>query len=233
MVSSYDTKTPFYSYDGCVCNTKSSDRKIVQRLRKIFLGENLDRNATLKPEVPFKEKIDGWFVDTDYDPIPEQKIEEYSSLEDMSDINYDVLISTSSAYEWLLSRVRNILTLALADPDHMGRIRRCILRALPTDYRISAKTPPKALTATFELDWDPIAFFDEQEYTEQNWHAIGAAITLTGSLGSAQAMTCAEYLRQTWPSSGEHLLHLMERVIRNSPNQQAHSKPQLFSRLSS
>lgn len=42
------------------------------------------------------------------------------------------------------------------------------------------------------------------------------AITITGSETDAQAATTAQYLSQTWPSSGIHLLHVVKRVVQDT-----------------
>lgn len=43
--------------------------------------------------------------------------------------------------------------------------------------------------------------------------AMEEAITLTGSLIDAQALPCIEYLRQTWPLSGEYILRLLQKLM--------------------
>ncbi|KAI1872535.1 hypothetical protein JX265_005415 [Neoarthrinium moseri] len=71
------------------------------------------------------------------------------------------------------------------------------------------------LTLTFTVDWDPVAFLAAQEYGGPIHEAVAKAITLTGDLRDAQALSCQEYLAQTWPSSGPLLMQLIENLIRN------------------
>jgi hypothetical protein len=55
---------------------------------------------------------------------------------------------------------------------------------------------------------DPSAFVREQEYREKPDEVVEITITLTGSAKDAQALTCAQYLCQTWPSVGRHTVGL-------------------------
>ncbi|KAF2789972.1 hypothetical protein K505DRAFT_340816 [Melanomma pulvis-pyrius CBS 109.77] len=48
---------------------------------------------------------------------------------------------------------------------------------------------------------------------------VEKAITLTGSAEDAQAQTCAEYLSQTWPSTGKLIVLLLKDVISSGPGQ--------------
>ena len=66
-----------------------------------------------------------------------------------------------------------------------------------------------------ELDWNPLKFLEEQKYTEKPDEALKRAITLTGSKNDAQALTASEYLSQTWPATGEFVMELVVRVVRN------------------
>ena len=45
--------------------------------------------------------------------------------------------------------------------------------------------------------------------------AVEIAITLTGSSKDAQALTCTQYLCQTWPSAGEYTMRLVKDVLRS------------------
>lgn len=95
----------------------------------------------------------------------------------------------------------------------MGEIRNAILDALPSSPKISRRKPAETFNVSFMVSWDPVAFLREEEYTEKPEDAIERAITLTGSTVSAQALTCGGYLRQTWPSTGEHILDLIKSLV--------------------
>jgi hypothetical protein len=53
------------------------------------------------------------------------------------------------------------------------------------------------------------------EITEE---VVAKVITLTGSAMDAQALTCEQYLCQTWPSAGEYIIRLVKDVVRGGPD---------------
>lgn len=67
--------------------------------------------------------------------------------------------------------------------------------------------------AEFDMDWDLTNFLRRQEY-DATWEtAVGLAITLTGSNGNAQALTCMDYMCQTWPLSGCVVVRLLQKAL--------------------
>ena len=113
---------------------------------------------------------------------------------------------------------REAILITRTIPDLMEDIRRKVLCALPSsDHKVSNK-------ATFELDWDPLSFVKEQQYTESPDEALERAITLTGSANDAQAVTAGEYLSQTWPATGKNVMRLVIDVIRNTADHHAGCK---------
>ncbi|KAJ2979480.1 hypothetical protein NUW58_g7188 [Xylaria curta] len=67
------------------------------------------------------------------------------------------------------------------------------------------------ISVLFELDWKPSEFFESQ--FEGRIPRIGTLVTLTGSAFYAQATTCAEYLRRTWPATWELFLSSLQSVL--------------------
>ncbi|KAF2690251.1 hypothetical protein K458DRAFT_280092, partial [Lentithecium fluviatile CBS 122367] len=128
---------------------------------------------------------------------------------------YRDFIVQTPAYSWLVASVQREATLTRATPDLMENIKEKILGALPSSHRVSRKAPLQEYKAIFELAWDPLSFVKEQQYTETPEEALERAITLTGTANDAQAMTTREYLCQTWPATGKHLMQLVTDVVRN------------------
>lgn len=126
---------------------------------------------------------------------------------------YRALIRGAPAYSWFLNNIRRECTLSPPEPNLIGEIRNAILDALPSSPKISRRKPAETFNVSFMVDWDPIAFIREEEYTERPEDAIERTITLTGSAASAQALTCGEYLRQTWPSTGGQILDLAKSLV--------------------
>ncbi|QGA14415.1 hypothetical protein EYB26_002068 [Talaromyces marneffei] len=126
---------------------------------------------------------------------------------------YRSLIRGAPAYNWFLNNIRRECALAPPELNLIGEIRNTILDALPSSPKISRRKPAETFNMSFMVDWDPVAFLREEEYTESSENAIEGAIILTGSTVSAQALTCGEYLRQTWPSTGEQILDLIKSLV--------------------
>jgi hypothetical protein len=157
------------------------------------------------------------------DQLIGQEYNEEADEEENEEINkpehlaYRDFIFKAPAYEWLLASLRREFHLASAEPNSMNTIRRKIIYSLPSSHKVSRKKSAEAYKMTFGIEWDPLAFVKEQEYREKPDEAVEIAITLTGSAKDAQALTCAQYLCQTWPSAGEHTIRLVKDVLRSGP----------------
>jgi hypothetical protein len=68
-------------------------------------------------------------------------------------------------------------------------------------------------SAKFSIDWDPKAFLRGQEYNGQEDEIIDQVITLSGTFRHGQALTCAQYMQQTWPSRGHCVLILLKKLL--------------------
>ncbi|KAL5091726.1 hypothetical protein Trisim1_002538 [Trichoderma cf. simile WF8] len=123
----------------------------------------------------------------------------------------------SPAYDWLLATIRNQHFLTSSTPDTMQLIRDRVVKSLPLTSRVPQGRPPATHNTTFVLDWDPHAFIKNQGYKVNPQEAIETAITLTGSTIDAQALTCSQYMRQTWPSTGEYIVQLVKDVVGHEP----------------
>jgi hypothetical protein len=173
--------------------------------------------------MPFQDIVRNWLEDSEVDVYPNPEIHDFNeaSVDDLinQDSNeeakdeenketsilkypaYQDFIFKAPAYEWLIANLRKECFLAPAEPNSMEAIRREIIYSLPSPHEVSRKKPAEAYKITFEIEWDPLAFVKEQKYKEQPDEAVEIAITLTGSAKDAQALTCAQYLCQTWPSA--------------------------------
>lgn len=158
--------------------------------------------------------------DSDSAPASPKPNENDDALVDDTELTLDAglfrdFIVQTPAYSWLVASLQRETTLTRAIPDLMEDIRGEVLGALPSSYKVSRKGPSQEYKATFELAWDPLSFVKEQQYTESPEEALERAITLTGTANDAQAMTTREYLCQTWPVTGRHIMQLVADVVRN------------------
>ncbi|KAL4913592.1 purine and uridine phosphorylase [Aspergillus aurantiobrunneus] len=126
---------------------------------------------------------------------------------------YRMLITDSPVYEWLLGSFRRGLHLHPAEPNAQDAICHRILDSLPSPLRVSRYDQPRIYQVVFHLNWDPMAFITEQEYDICKEGFLGKIITITGTSQDAQAMTCLQYLHQTWHSCGSNILQLIEATL--------------------
>ncbi|CAN9201287.1 unnamed protein product [Alternaria alternata] len=66
---------------------------------------------------------------------------------------------------------------------------------------------------SFDIDWDPRRFLDEQEYDATVSTALERAITITGNYENAQALTCMEYMTKVWPKTGRDMIFALQAAM--------------------
>ncbi|GES56827.1 purine and uridine phosphorylase [Aspergillus terreus] len=167
-------------------------------------------------------------LDDDFD-IPHVDTEAESSADD-EDIpiedddgelpgleTYRMLIMDSPVYEWLLGSLRRELDLQPAEPNARDALRNRILDSLPSSRIVSRHDQPRIYQVKFTLNWDLTAFVKEQEYDTKEEGFLSRIITITGNRQDAQAMTCLQYLHQTWQSFGTNILQLIEATLLDGP----------------
>lgn len=96
-----------------------------------------------------------------------------------------------------------------------------IARAFPIEFLLSnadRTLSPTLHDVDFILDWDPRLFLRVQEYAGNPANILDHVITLTGSLDNAQALTCAQYMRQTWPESSDCVISLFHKLLEGRAN---------------
>lgn len=182
----------------------------LDEIKTIRVGDWIAETPGLAEELPEAPEI----VD-DLPEIPGQDQE--GSLESL-DSEYLKLILASPAYQWLLAALRREVVLNLEDAASMVAIRKAI--AFPRPPRISAKRSVEIFSLTFHIPWDPKQFVKDQNYQEKPEDAICDAITLTGTAKNAQALTTAQYLEQTWPTTGQQILQLIRAIVASEPHEQ-------------
>jgi hypothetical protein len=138
---------------------------------------------------------------------------------------YRECVLETPAYEWLIGDIQRRCLLEPSNPDIMANIASAILQALPSQLCLSRRESVPSYRITYTLDWDLLSFLEDQEYSEGNAEALPLVITLTGSREAAQALTCAQYLHQTWPSSAGKMLQLLQALLRIRPGETAAGKP--------
>lgn len=159
-------------------------------------------NPAPRDDQPTNEALRG-VAETEDEEVPESWL-----------LAYQEFIFSTEAYEWLLTRLRTEFRLVPTEPNTIRAIRDKIMSSLPSAHRISRKVSSQSCSARFELDWDILDFFETQGYLNQPDEVFEGVITLTGSCRDAQAATCAQYIHQTWPLTGEVTVQLIKGVLR-------------------
>ncbi|PWY75544.1 hypothetical protein BO70DRAFT_295914 [Aspergillus heteromorphus CBS 117.55] len=122
---------------------------------------------------------------------------------------YRNLIQSSPLYDKLLANLQRELVLAPTAPNLMEKISQTIRQTLVPQV----SEWPLSFSANFSVNWNPLLPPGHLPYPEPPDVAIGKVITITGSANEAQAISCLEYLRQTWPITGIKLLKLIQKLL--------------------
>ncbi|KAJ4258805.1 hypothetical protein NW762_007892 [Fusarium torreyae] len=142
-----------------------------------------------------------------------EDIEEQPSVLDKR--GYRDAVFSSVAYRWLMAALLKTLALAPVDTeDFCTQIQQNVSKCFEQHRSVSSREASKRYTMAFSVDWDPVTFLHEQfeDYSDIE-RLLGETLTLTGSITDAQALPCAEYLLQTWPTIGPTLLELMKAAL--------------------
>lgn len=130
-------------------------------------------------------------------------------------------IVKSYAYEWLLNDLQRHCFLASSGPNLMAEVSDAILLNLSMESHSSKRESAIPFKMTYAMEWNLVQFLEDQEYIETNSQALSMVITLTGSRKAAQALTCSQYLHQTWPFSGGKVLNLLQSLLGPEKNGRA------------
>lgn len=173
-------------------------------------------------EVPLEEGLGD--LSTKDDQSTDEALEEVAETKDEELpeswlLVYRELVFSTEAYEWLLARLQREFRLVPTESNTMQPILAKILSSLPSAHRISRKVSAQSCSARFELDWDILEFFTTQRYLNHPDEVFEGVITLTGSCQDGQAVTCAQYMHQTWPLTGERVVQLIKGVLRDEEGQ--------------
>ncbi|KAK5997703.1 Conidiophore development regulator abaB [Cladobotryum mycophilum] len=193
---------------------------------KMSLDELLGRWFGEKPfeQVPVQRELEDIAPGDITSDMPQSEARDDQSPENaLREVDDDVLdaqllalrefVFDSEAYNWLLTRLQGEFQFISTEPNTIQAIRDKIISALTSAHRVSRREPSQTCSATFELDWDILEFFEAQAYSKKPDEIFEGVITLTGSCGDTQATTCAQYIRQTWPVTGEVTIQLIKGAL--------------------
>ncbi|KXJ91144.1 hypothetical protein Micbo1qcDRAFT_108023, partial [Microdochium bolleyi] len=128
--------------------------------------------------------------------------------------DYAETLDRAAAYQWLLGAVRRQIALADASQNLRGMVRRQLTHDLPRS-KVSRHRQPPVYEVAITAEWDPRRFFQQQKFDESPDRAVQKLIVLVGSDTHAQAVTCEEYMIQTWSWMGRSTMDCFLELLRN------------------
>jgi hypothetical protein len=142
-----------------------------------------------------------------------QEADEETKDRELPELPYMETVNNSSARKLLLTNLKREIMLGLPERGKGATIRQQLLSSLPHPAKISHSQIVQSYNAEFFLPWDPESFVRQQNYSTTLEEVIDSVITLTGAKKDAQALTCSQYIYQTWPSTGRYSLQLLKDVL--------------------
>jgi hypothetical protein len=164
--------------------------------------------------------VDQEFEELDSQPDhPVEAERDYADVNDrpgtsIHDIDYQDL-SDTPAFRWLIAMIKREHLLDQAGLVRMRKFSQSVLDVLPPEQMISRRKA-QLYRVKYVIEWDLISFLEEQRYDVPIGPVLEAVIVLTGNMGDAQATTCGEYLKQTWPTTGSFIINLLIEVVRQT-----------------
>ncbi|KAI0102620.1 hypothetical protein GGR51DRAFT_527089 [Nemania sp. FL0031] len=146
---------------------------------------------------------------------------------------YQQIISSSRAFEWLVSSIRNSMILSTAKDNTMDTVKQQILQMLNLldqkrgygEARISRHRNPTSYRVCFTLDWPSARSYQEGSSFKTLSDVFERVLTITGDSTQAQALLCEDYILQTWPSTGPLLIQSILKVLKRGSKTKGISDP--------
>ncbi|KAL6820888.1 hypothetical protein J3E69DRAFT_373784 [Trichoderma sp. SZMC 28015] len=135
--------------------------------------------------------------------------------QDFADHHETVMVNSS--FQWVVEKLRRELDQvyqASVDQSAMDEISDRIIGKVGRDREIHRRHPPKPNRMEFEVTCDILGYVEDQGFSEHAADVLPKAITLTGSSVNAQALTIEQYVQQTWPMIGCHLVQTIQKALR-------------------
>lgn len=177
----------------------------------------------------WQDRTSLWFEKSSFEESPEEPVQsatrddealeesfpdEDEDLPDSWLITYRTFLTSNSAYEELLALLQREFYLVPAKLNIMEAIRETIMSSLPSSRNVSRRISPRSCHAIFQVDWDIVSFFSTQGYLKEPYEVFEGVITITGSCLDAQAATCSQYIKQTWPVTGGVVIQLIKDILK-------------------
>ncbi len=169
----------------------------------------------------FDEKVFLWdFQGSLFDDVPVEVPTDVWTSEEKADDTFETSLHTPNIdlhkardfllageeYQMLVQKLRLAAELTPRQGTVIESVRNAVLEVFPDG---AASTVYHRFTAEVFMDWSFEGFMSDQ-YGKEDRPSLCDAITITGSIVDAQAMTCGSYCSQTWPWLGLGVLQAIE-----------------------
>ncbi|KAI0532303.1 hypothetical protein GGR58DRAFT_517833 [Xylaria digitata] len=173
----------------------------------------------IDPGDSLSEDFDSTRDDGSLTPIPAEDTPEHQDHKNLAPrlLPYRDFVFRTEAYQWLLAGLQREFRLMSTEPNTIQTIRHTVTSFLPSTHRVSRNMMSESHRVRFNLDWNPLAFLAGQQYIVRPAEAVDGVITVTGTCKDAQAATCMDYMKQTWPMTGKSTLLLVKQVLDGEP----------------
>ena len=187
-----------------------------ESLKPIETLEDEDVCAPSNDGMSLTEKMGRWYTAQPSEVLPGPVADEQGDQVQVPPRYQEVrsFLLKGPAYQWLLKSARSSAHLTERRGTAMESISRKIDATLSSMERPKSRLCP-IFRARFDVDWDLQNFLRGQEYDTTLEIALERAITVTGSARDAQALSCMDYMCQTWPSSGRAVVHAFQKALRS------------------
>ena len=147
---------------------------------------------------------------------------------DWSDvIDHKEFICQSHAYRWLLASLRQHcqpFKTTIGPECTIGDLVRDHLRAQEPLQKLSRWKPPASTEMTVHVAWNPVHIAEVLKIKYPFSGLLEKVHCMTGATAEAQITTVAAYVRQTWPSTGETVLRLINELVSEPEGQECSCK---------
>ncbi len=169
-----------------------------------------ERRPDAPSQMSLEEKLALWNVQ-DLIPIEEQIIQEDLPQPEAREVSAArSFLLESESFQSLLGKMRVAVLTTISRDTALQAITDTV------SSRLTSLVPPgysDVQNAVFKVAWNPLSFFEDQEYPDSGVGTLERVITINGSICDAQALTCFQYMEQTWPTTGVELLRVLDSAI--------------------
>ncbi|KAF3014249.1 hypothetical protein E8E14_010237 [Neopestalotiopsis sp. 37M] len=180
---------------------------------------NFETNDIYDPNMPLDSGIEAYKpvtnVEDDHDEGAEKEEEEILGDNPLrlAEDRISGLVHGSRAYQWMLTRLRHELEFAVPTESTIPRLSEAIFKKLNDKHHFSRESVPERIDVTFDTDWSPHTFFEEQEYGVPPEEAFTRALVLVGTTTQAEGLACGEYLLRQWPETAPAFIRVVQSVL--------------------